>query len=89
MVNRRIGLDEVFKRADAQLVAVQGGHNPHAHTLPHVKRVANRQNHVADLQIFVMAQCDVDQAFGLDFEHGKVAVRVSAHKYCRHFAAII
>ena len=45
-VDGGIGLNEVFKRVDAQFAAAQGADNPAGHRLAHAKRVANCQHGV-------------------------------------------
>ena len=56
LVDRRVGLDEIFKGIHAHFRAVQRRNNTHGDALSDVERIANGQNHVTHAQ-FIFAPC--------------------------------
>ena len=88
-VDGRIGLDEVFKGVDAQSVATQSRHDAAGHSLPHAKRVANRQQAVAHLKLVRIAPHNDGQLIEFDFEHCQIGIGVGANHLGLGAAAIV
>ena len=88
-VDGGVGLDEVLKGVDAELVAPQCTDNAAGHRLPHAEGVANGQHLVADLQGVGAAQHDHRKAVQVDLEHGQVGIGVCANDFGPGMTAIV
>ena len=80
LVDGRIGLQEVLVAAVAGARgAALRAQDPHRHGLAHAKRVAHRQDDVADARPVGVAERQRRQARGLHVEHRQVGRLVDAH----------
>ena len=84
-----VGLYEVFKGVDAQLVAPQCRHDATGNSLPHTKRVAYGQNNIANLKLLGAVHHHHGQFFKTDFEHSQIGFRVGANHFGLRTPAIV
>src|SRR5205085_2610201 len=72
-VDRRVGLDEEAKIADAELGAGQRRDDAAGDGLPDAERIADRQHEIADLELVAVAQLERRKALAgrLDLEEGE------------------
>ena len=69
-IDRGIGLDEIFitvDAVDAVAVTAQSADDAHRHRLSDAERIADSQNHIADLQLVTIGQRNGGQAGGVNF----------------------
>ena len=76
-IDRRIGLDEILKRPETD-TAAQRADDPAADRLADAEGIADRQHHVANLELVAVAKRGGRKAGGLDLEDREVGKRVSA-----------
>ena len=88
LVDRRVGLNEVLESVDAEIAAPERGNDAHRYGLTDVKRIADREHDVADLQGVRSAERDRRQVASLDLQYREVAFRVGADQLGFELAAV-
>ncbi len=87
-IDRRVGLDEVLERIDAELAAPECGYDSHGHGLADTEGVADREHHVSHAQRIGVAEHDRRERNALDLEHRDVGVRVGTDCLRLEFLAV-
>ena len=90
-IDRGVGLDEELIVGDADLRARHRRDDAVGHGLADAERIADRQHHVADLQIVGIAEVDHREALlavVLDAQHREIGARVLEHDIDRELALV-
>ena len=89
-IDRGIGLDEELVIAGADLRARQRRDDAHGHGLADTEGIADREHHIAHLQLVAVAELHRRQALalGVDLEHGEIGVAVGEQDLGLEFAPV-
>ena len=81
-IDRRIGLDEIFVRTNAEAAAACGADNSHGYRLPDAERIAHGQQYIPHLQFVAVSQGNGCRRFlHLDPQHGDVCGGIRADDF--------
>ena len=80
-VDRRIGLNEIFKGVDAEMTARQRADNAERHRLPDAEWIADRQHQIADLRLIGLAEGNRRQLRQIDLDDREIGIGIGADHF--------
>ena len=88
-VDRRVSLDEVLDRLDAEPGSPQRRDDARGHGLPEAERIPHGDDEIPDAQRAGIGQRNLDQIVGIHPQHGNVGITVAADNFGAQFAPVL